>query len=458
MNPELHIGLVQPVRNRTLGGLAPVPPTQSLKLNPRAMAMAQLSWQPKPAVAVWTKAEWTALCQHLHNNNPATHFVMGFRDADGCKRYVRSKKLAAGRAISWSWQSLAGAPKSRLAYVPYAQNQQGGSRWGGMDFDAHHGESDRARELALAAFRVFLNMPDLAVILETSGSGGWHVWVIAPEFHAVEEWARLLSNVAATIGTIITDGVCEIFPHAATSVRFGKGMRAPGSWNPSTDQCNQILWENTRTSLELVLSGKSKNAALIGNDLESHFPDREKSFLSLSPYRTTELLEKLGISRSCTRNQKLGELVGEVFHQVGYTVARQLAKVQFEQKTVATRATEAEHLESFAGLWLGLVRNWSASLTAEERKIYDRMRTENERDAFRIIRSYAREAKADALGDFPIARDNLAQRLGLSGKGAAGIRDKLTTLGAILRTADYVPNKAATRYRWVADAESDHPF
>ena len=386
---------------------------------------------------------------------------MGFREADGCKRYIRSKKTTVKKALSWAWASIARSPQKRLAFVPYAQNQRGHSRWGGLDFDAHHGEADRARELAWAAFRCLLSMRDLAVILETSGSGGWHVWAISPEFHDVGDWVRLFTQVAAAIGTIITAGVCEIFPHAATGLRYGKGMRAPGSWNPSTDQCNQIVWENTHTSLDLVHSGKSKNGSLICRGLQSHFPDRERSFFSLSPslspYRSVELLKKFGITVAATRNQKLAELVGEVFHQVGRATARRLAEAQFRQKTVATRATESEHLESFEALWQGLAVEWVASLRAAERRIYDQLQSENERDAFRIIRSYARKAAADALPDFPIARDNLAERIGVTGKGAAWIRDKLATLGAIAKTAKYVPNKAATRYRWMPDVEDEKP-
>ena len=159
-----------------------------------------------------------------------------------------------------------------------------------------------------------------------------------------------------------------------------------------------------------------------------------------------------------TRNQQLAELVGEVFHQVGHPMARQLAQAQFRQKTVATQATETEHLDSFERLWQGLVGHWNASLSIDERKIYDRLRTENECDAFRIIRSYARKAKADARADFPIARDNLAERLGVSGKGAAWLRDKLASLGAIAKTADYVPNKSAMRFRWMADVAIEPPF
>jgi len=428
--------------------------------------LALLSWHPKRADAVWTRSELTELYRHLHNDNDPTHFVMGFRDAEGCKRYVRSKNLMVDRAISWSWQSVAGSPKSRLAFVPYSTNERQQSRWGGLDFDAHNGESDRARELAFAAFRVLLNVPDLAIIIETSGGGGWHVWAISPDFHDTREWIRLLKSVAATIGTSVVAGVCEIFPPDSLPSRFGKGMRAPGCWNPGTDTCSEIVWENCRTSLEPVLSGKSKINPLSCKGLDGHFPDTEKeasfpvpffpslALSSSSPlYREAEFLQKLSITAPGTRNWKLAGLVGELFHQVGRDMARRLAQEQFRSKTVATNADEGEHLEGFEKLWAGLAEKWTATLSRAEREIFLRLETENERDAFRIIRSYARKAEQDRAADFPIVRDNLAERLGVTGNGAAWIRDKLAKLGAITKTAEYVPNKFAARFKWLPDAQ-----
>ncbi|HUZ06586.1 MAG TPA: hypothetical protein VMV89_03780 [Candidatus Paceibacterota bacterium] len=416
-----------------------------------ANLFAVFSWQPKRADAVFTRNEWTALCEHLHNGNSTTHFVMGFRDKEGCKKYVRSKKLAVGRAISWSWQSITTPQKpQKLAFVPYSTNERQQSRWGCMDFDAHNGESERARELAFAAFRVLLNAPGLAVILEMSGSGGWHVWAISPDFYDTREWIRLLKSVASTIGTVIADAVCEIFPPDSLPSRFGKGMRAPGCWNPGTEMHNEIVWENCRTSLESVLLGKSKNAPLNGNRLESHFPDtkKEDSF-SASLYRETELLQKLGIMATGTRNKKLGNLVGEIFHQVGRGMAQRLAIAQFRGKTAATKADETGHMESFEKLWAGLADRWTATLSTAERKIFTRLETENERDAFRIVRSFGRKAEQDGAADFPIVRDSLAARLGVTGKGAAWIRDKLAKMGAIRKTANYVPNKFAARFKWL---------
>ena len=434
-------------------------PAKRLRLLPESVhtganPLSILNWQPRRADAAWTRSEWTALCEHLHNDNGPTNFVMGFRDTVGCKKYVKSKKKPVDQAISWAWSSIAGSPKSRLAFVPYSTNDRQQSRWGGLDFDAHNGESDRARELAFAAFRVLLNTPELAVILETSGSGGWHVWAISPDFHPTAEWIRLVKSVASTIGVPVAAGICEIFPPDSLPSRCGKGMRAPGCWNPGTDSFSEIVWENCRTSLESVLSGKSKNAPLNYNGLETHFPDIKKktSFSTpsfLSNAFELELLKRFGITVTNSRNDKLAALTGEMFNQVGVAVARQLVQTQFRHKTVLTKASEQEHMASFEKLWAGLAENWSAGLSASERVIFTQLETENERDAFRSVRSFARKAKLDGAGDFPIARDNLAERLGITGKGAAWIRDKLARLGAIAKTANYVPNKSAARFKWL---------
>jgi hypothetical protein len=438
------------------------PPAQP-KLRARPLALnsfssPQLGLNPRPADEVWTRQSWTELCEYLHNDNPETHFVMGFQDKQGCKRYVRSRNKTVDRVISWAFSSIAGNPKSRVAFVPYSQNSNQQSRWGGMDFDAHNGESARAEELALKAYRFILgSCPNLAVILETSGSGGWHVWAIAQEYHSVGDWVRLLKQVASAIGTTIASGVCEIFPASDSTAKFGKAMRAPGSWNPATNQSNQICFENVG-SLDLVLSGNSNHKSSNSQGFRDQFPDREKNVSFSSPYRGDEWLKTFGITEVSTRNSKLSGLVGEVFHQVGHSMAHRLALCQFRQKTVLTKANEAEHMESFKQLWSGLYADWVRSLTGEEKAIYNQLVTDNERDAFRIIRSYAGKAKEDGVMDFPVVRDNLGERLGMSGKGAGKVRDKLAKLEAIRKTANFVCNKAAARFRWIADVIVDAPF
>jgi hypothetical protein len=418
--------------------------------------LALLNWQPRKADKIWTCSEWANLCEHLHNDNERTHFVMGF-SRDGEKQYVRSKRWGVDRAISWSWSSITGTARNKLAFSPYSTNDRQQSRWGGLDFDAHNGETGRARELAFAAFRCLLNTPDLCVILETSGGGGWHVWAISCDFHDTCEWLRLIKSVVSFIGTTIAAGVCEIYPPDSLPSRFGKGMRAPGCWNPGSNTLSEIVWENTHTSLESVLSGKSKTRLLTVNKLQKHFPDRERSISLLSSsvggrvslYHVEDWVGLYGITRAGHRNSRLTEMTGAMFHQVGHAMAGQLALAQYRRKTAATKTSEQKHLDGFEKSWAGLAGRWLAALSATEREIFNRLETENERDAFRIVRSYAMKAAQDGAADFPIARDNLAERLGVSGKGAAWIRNKLAKLGVIAKTADYVPNKFAARFKWL---------
>lgn len=86
-----------------------------------------LSGQVKPANEVWTFAEWKALGLHLHNLNGETRFVMGFRK-DGEKQYVKSKRVEVSKIIPWAWDSISGRAKSKVAFVPYSQNDERKSR------------------------------------------------------------------------------------------------------------------------------------------------------------------------------------------------------------------------------------------------------------------------------------------------------------------------------------------
>ena len=138
-----------------------------------------------------------------------------------------------------------------------------------------------------------------------------------------------------------------------------------------------------------------------------------------------------------------------------------MARAQFAEKTVATNADAAGHLNEFANLWDGLEKPWLASLGDAEREHFAQLTTDAERGAFRIIRSYAGKAASDGNADFPIVRDNLGERVGISGNGAGQLRAKFARLGIIVPTVPYVPNKAAARFRCLLtaapDMQSPHP-
>lgn len=429
---------------------------------------ALCSFQGKPALEVWTVQDLARLWNHLHNGNGPFDFVMGFRDkTTGAKQYKRSRKVPVHRAISWALATVQGrkTPEKALAFVPYSTNAEQMSRWGGFDFDAHGGELERARRFTFDAFRLLLNC-ESATILESSGSGGWHVSAIAPDFKPVAHWIRLLKGIARDIGAPIESGVCEIFPPDTLSRGFGKGMRAPGAFNPGTNTFSEIYWQNADeliAKLSPCVSGKSRRIGEVALSYSDASPIEKKISLSLLSLSVLgELIggaESYRINKPATRREKLKSMIGAAFHQVSRTVAERLAHAQFAEKTAATNADQAEHLRDFAELWEWFEGSWLDSLAVAERERLAQLSTDAERGAFRIIRSYARKAVQDGNADFPIVRDNLGERVGITGKGAGLLRKKFVGLRIIAQTVPYVPNKAAARFRWLLTAGAvEEPF
>lgn len=417
------------------------------RISPRRDGQVLLNTQGRPADVEWTRAEWTEICEHLHNQNGDFRFIMGFR-THGLKDYKRSKRVPVSRAISWAWDSIRGKAKVRMAFVPYSMNNRKQSRWGALDFDAHGGEHERARSFAFAAFRELMTL-DLFVVLEMSGAG-WHVWAVSPDFQPVGKWVKLLKAVAHSIGAPIKDGVCEIYPPDSLDERseFGRGMRAPGSWNPSTESVSLIFWQNLKS-----FKNAKDFAPRLTDKRNKFFPSAAECLDGVGLYRgwAEKWGVKFRITSPRTRNRQLCGLVGEVFHQVGHKMARSIVEEQFASKTVATAATLPEHLESFCALWRGLHRDWLAGLTPGERTCFDSLETENLKDAFRIVKSYKRRAAQNGEPDFAVAAEDLGGRLGISLQAACKIREALVRSGVLKQTAPYEPNRRAARFRWNCD-------
>ena len=68
---------------------------------PPSISSTLLSWQPKPATAVWTQSEWTSLSEHLHNGNPENHFIK----IDGVAQLQENGTLSGRIAITAEGQS-----------------------------------------------------------------------------------------------------------------------------------------------------------------------------------------------------------------------------------------------------------------------------------------------------------------------------------------------------------------
>ena len=143
-------------------------------------------------------------------------------------------------------------------------------------------------------------------------------------------------------------------------------------------------------------------------------------------------------------------MIGTAFFQAGREIVRRNAELQHNEATPVPNASLQEHLVEFDKAWAGMEREWLAKLSPTEREKYDRLTTQTERDAFRIVRNWSQTAVA---GEFKIRCQSLGDRLGMSLKGASKLRRKFCELGILKQTKPYVPNTFCGRFRWTAGAE-----
>jgi len=420
--------------------------------------------QGHKADVVWTRAEFIALCEHMLNDNDEHFFMLPYVDANGRSCFAKAKTARAHHRMQWAWQTITGQAKKRGSIGFYPRNAEGKSRWGAMDFDSHDGNELRARGLALAAFQLLRNHPDnLFLVLATSGSAGWHLFIFSREFYSVDEWIKLLKQVAAMIGSAIQKGECEIFP-SDTRGRVGYGIRAPGAWNPKHDTFSLIAFENV-SSLCLrrssVLQREIKETPL-SYKLTNRVKGAQLTYSEeVAWYRgeNDEWRERFAITAPRTRHEKTIALIGHVFHQVSYEVAAHNATCIYNEATIALATPLDEHLAEFDELWKFKEREWLAELSPSERSKFVQLANDNERAAFRIIRSFSKDHRHDGCGDFYIHCESLMRRLHMkSVPGVSKLRVKFCRLGILDLTQPFIPHKLAARFKWIAHTLADTPF
>jgi hypothetical protein len=409
---------------------------------------AILIGEGQPADRIWTRKEFVLLCNFMRNDNPPDEFLRVYCDSDGRSHFVKSKSATVEKMITWAWDSITGRAKHRVAIGFYPWNSCGQSRWAAMDFDAHDGHAARAKGSAVAAFRILRRHPELYLILGTSGSQGWHLFVFSADFHPVAEWVRLLKNVADAIGAEIKTGFCEIFPHETRNGSRPHAIRAPGTWNPKTNQVAAIFFEAITPLLQKERKKEVSTFLYHSTDGADggQFNDRGSGPLYCGGYQNW--LEQFAIRQASTRQLQLGGLVYCIFRQVSHGVGRRLADAQYQSAGVQPKATLAEHLEEFEELWRWMTDQWRAELSPFEREVFARLGTEIECDLFRILLNFAHYARSKQLKDFPFPLQHVAMRLGVSFQHVSKLRQRLIDRGIIMQTEAAITNRLAARFQW----------
>jgi hypothetical protein len=408
----------------------------------------------RKADVVFTPRQWFALCVRMMNDNPAGFFLKPYRDNDGQPKYAKANPFRADakKQIAWAWDTITGKAKLPGSIALYPTNAERKTCWGGMDFDAHDGDFMRARDLAFKAFAIFYQQPQLFVCLTTSAGdperSGFHLFVFSRNPYPCEDWTRMFKQVAAQIGVPVQDGLCEIFPNESRGLC--KPLRAPGSWNPKTGDCGWILHESlTQSFLPSLPYGRERDGIAFYILCEPR-GEKEASSQSSGVFRGERGKWKTDFAITAgTRHQKLIKLVATAFFQAGRKVVRENAEAQYREANPRPVASLEEHLKEFDEAWDWKAREWKGKLNAQERQKFDNLTTENDRDAFRIIRNWAQTDPHEVK----IHCQSLGDRLGMSLTGASKVRRRFCSLGILKQTKPYVANKFCARFKWLTNDE-----
>ena len=400
------------------------------------------------ADVVWTRNQFITICELMLNGNSETEFMLVYRDAKNQPQFKKAKKARVRQYVPWSWETITGRAKSKVGIAFYPCNRERKTRWGAMDFDAHDGGGLRARGFALAAFEVLRRHPELFVILGTSGSDGWHLFAFTRDFHPIADWICLLKGVASLIGAELIKGVCEIFP---CEVRSGLPypIRAPGTWNPKTDSFGRIASSSIAPLLLHAGEGEKESPFLYHTTAEakaSQLHDRATRPLYRGPADAWKA--DFAITQPSTRHDRLKALVHHIYRQVGRAVAVRNAEQQYREAAPRPNATLVEHLEECRLIWTWTEHNWREELSHVERDAFERLRTDTQRDLFRILRNFARKAQLEHREDFPFPVEHVAGRLGLTYQAISKLRPEFVSLGVLEKTASHIANRRAARFRW----------
>jgi hypothetical protein len=409
---------------------------------------ALLTGEGFPADRILTRQEFVRLCYLMRNDNPASEFLHAYCDPSGIPRFVKAKCPDVEKRITWAWDTITGRAKHKVAIGFYPWNSHGQSRWGAIDFDAHAGGAVRAKRFALSAFQVLLRQPEFYLILASSGSKGWHLFVFSAEFHPVEHWVRLLKQVADKIGAEIKTGLCEIFPHETRNGSRPHAIRAPGTWNPKTNQVGAIFFESIRPLLQKK-EGKEVSSFLYHSTDEaktSQLNDSGSQSFYCGGFQNW--LEQFAITGASTRHGRLRALVYCIFRQVSHQCGRRIADAQYQGARVQPKATLAEHLEEFEKLWNWMTNQWHTELSDVEQEMFSGLDSESERELFRILKNFVRHAAAKKETDFPFPIQHVARRLALSFQYVGKLRQRFVDASIIVQTAPSMTNRSAARFRW----------
>jgi hypothetical protein len=160
--------------------------------------------EAKRADVIWSEGDFKTLCEHMLNENPLSHFLNVWIDANGKAQFTKAPVWSrADRRASWAWATIIGKAKGPTGIGFYPSNPERQSRWAALDFDAHNGQHEQARQWSLQAFSLLLQNPQLHLILGRHGeqsSDPGEIWEFNARLYSRECWSIRFLRISSLTG------------------------------------------------------------------------------------------------------------------------------------------------------------------------------------------------------------------------------------------------------------------
>ncbi len=429
---------------------------------------------------VWSKEQIFQIFKLMHNGNPANHLYHGFFNKEGnwgafWARNSKSVKFVqkANEAIATICGERIEGKEVMIGFGPF-HTQTKLSHWAAIDFDGKKGACPiQAERAALASLNYTIrDYPDLYYVLETSGSGGWHLYLFSGEMRHATQWTSILEDVVGKVASLLgkelnaflRKGICEIFPAKGNQRgACGNAIRAIGTFNGSQKTFSEIVCENLSSLLETLgpLTATEEQEDRTKTKEERYFLVRHRGLVdgewNEQGIRNLEKKFHFDLSeceiRVGSRNEALMELLGQTFSKLGRKVIKGLARYFFEKSGGTEECPDLDaHNAEFDRCWESMERDFLQGLDRREQQVYEALPNQNLQDAFRIVRNFAFAAQmTKKFGElrFQVSVGSLTDRLGFASKDGGSRIRKLLIPSVIEEVEPAVRGKHAALFRYV---------
>lgn len=429
------------------------------------------------ATKTWSDDQLLKIFGLMHNGNPSNHIYHGFYEKEGSWKATWAKKVSFSQRAKEAVATIRGkkAPGTEvmIGFGPF-HTQTKLSYWGAIDFDGKKEACPiQAERSAIAALQFTIrDYPHLHYVLETSGSGGWHLYLFSSAMRHATEWTAMLTDIVEKVASLLgkplngflSKGVCEIFPAKGNEGRrCGNAIRAIGTYNGNSKSFSEVVCESLSGLLKGLPSVQptKRRSHRTKNKEEPLCLLRDKEGIESRDWEEAQLRDleqrlRLDLSechiREGHRHAALQNLIGETFPKLGRLVVQDLARYFFEKAGGTKECPDlATHLKEFDRCWRSMEEDLRQGLNEIEQTIFDGVKDPLLKDAFRIVRNFALTAQwSREHGDlFEVSVKTLAERLGFTTKDSGSRYRKLLTPRIIEQVQPHIVNVRAALFRWV---------